>query len=140
MKPLRFGVVCLLLAASAGAQSFRSSITGSVSDPTGATIPNAKVVATEIKTGVSRETATNSSGEYLVADLVPGSYMVTITAAGFKELRSEEIILTGNQVQRLDGHLQLGSASETVEVSAAAPTINTQDAQIAGLQTREELT
>lgn len=132
---------CLFLfIAAAWPQSFLSSITGTVFDATGATVPNAKVVASETRTGINHETVTNASGDYLVADLVPGRYSITITADGFKELRSGEIILTGNQVQRFDGRLDIGATSDTVEVAATAPTINTQDAQIAGLETREELT
>src|SRR5712664_4958783 len=119
-----------LWAAAAWPQSFLSSITGIVLDPTGAVISGARVVATETRTGVTHETVTNHSGDYLVADLVPGRYSVTIAAPGFKELRSGEIILTGNQVQRLDGRLDVGATSETVEVAASAPTINTEDSQI----------
>src|SRR3984893_5860785 len=120
-----------LSAAALWSQSFLSSITGIVVDPTGAVVSGAKVVATETRTVSTHETVSNNSGDYLVADLVPGRYSITITAPGFKELRSGEIILTGNQVQRFDGRLDIGATSETVEVAATAPTINTQDAQIA---------
>jgi hypothetical protein len=142
MQRLKIGVlacVCLFPAVMR-AQSFLSSITGTVLDQTGASIPNAKVVATETRTNVSRETTTSASGDYAVADLAPGRYAITIAAAGFKELKSGEILLTGNQVQRFDGRLEVGAASESVEVAATAPTINTEDAQIAGLESREELT
>lgn len=141
MQKFRLGLIILGLAtAMAWGQSFLGSITGSVLDATGASIPNAKVVATETRTNVTRDTVTNTSGDYVVADLLPGRYVVTITAAGFKELKSGEIILTGNQAPRFDGRLEVGTTSESVEVNATAPTINTQDAQIAGLETREELT
>lgn len=68
-----------------------------VLDPAGATIPKAKVVATETRTGVTHETVTNTTGDYLIADLLPGRYSVSITAAGFKELKSGEIILTATR-------------------------------------------
>src|SRR5205809_4231475 len=138
MRSIRSNVFFLFLCAAAlWSQSFLSSITGGVVDSSGAVITGAKVVATETRTGVTHETVTNHSGDYLVADLVPGRYSITITAPGFKELRSGEIILTGNQVQRFDGRLDVGATSETVEVSAAAPTVNTQDAQVAGIESRE---
>jgi carboxypeptidase family protein len=126
--------------AAVWAQSFLSSITGTVLDPTGAAITSAKVVATETRTGVTHETVTNASGDYLVADLVPGHYSVAITAAGFKEFKSGEIVLTGNKVQRFDGRLEVGATSESIEVAASAPTINTVDAQVARVESRDELT
>src|ERR1700682_5435234 len=141
MRNMKTCALCVCLSVAAlWSQSFLSSITGIVVDPTGAVISGAKVVATETRTGVAHETVSNNSGDYLVPDLVPGRYSITITAPGFKELRSGEIMLTGNQVQRFDGRLDVGATSETVEVAATAPTINTQDAQIAGVQSREELT
>jgi len=141
MQKFRLGFMILgLAAAMAWGQSFLGSITGSVLDATGASIPNAKVVATETRTNVARETVTTAAGDYVVADLKPGRYTITITAAGFKELKSEEIILEGNRIQRFDGRLEVGATSESVEVSGVAPTINTQDAQVAGLETRDELT
>jgi hypothetical protein len=141
MQKLRLGLLFLgLLAAMAWGQSFLGSISGTVEDATGATVPNAKVVATETRTNVTRETVTSNGGDYVLADLTPGRYTVTITAAGFKEIKSREIILTGNQIQRFDGRMEVGATSESVEVSAVAPTINTQDAQITGLETRDELT
>src|SRR3989440_5498310 len=140
MKISRTCALCVCLSVAAvWSQSFLSSITGIVVDSTGAVISGAKVVATETRTGVAHETVSNNSGDYLVADLVPGRYSITITSPGFKELRSGEIILTGNQVQRFDGRLDVGATSETVEVSAGAPTINTVDAQVAGIESREEL-
>src|SRR3982074_3134506 len=141
MRNIRTCALCVCLSAAAlWSQSFLSSITGTVVDPTGAVVSGAKVVATETRTGVAHESVSNNSGGYLVADLVPGRYSVTITSPGFKELRSGEIILTGNQVQRFDGRLDVGATSETVEVAASAPTVNTEDAQIAGVESREELT
>lgn len=131
--------LCLLLVAALCAQSFLSSITGTVLDPSGATIPNAAIVATETRTGIVHRTVSNGSGEYLVADLVPGHYTVTISAPGFKEVKSSDIILTGSQAARFDGRLQVGAASESVQVSAAAPTIDTVDGQVTGVQTRDEL-
>jgi len=109
----RLGFMILgLAAAMAWGQSFLGSITGSVLDATGASIPNAKVVATETRTNVARETVTTAAGDYVVADLKPGRYTITITAAGFKELKSEEIILEGNRIQRFDGRLEVVATSE----------------------------
>jgi hypothetical protein len=139
LKLLKF-VCCIgLLAVALFAQSFLSSITGTVADPTGGAIPNAAVVATETRTNVVRRTITNSTGEYLLADLPPGRYVVSISAGGFKEVKSAEIVVTGNQVRRFDGQMTIGATSETIQVAASAPTINTVDAQVAGVQSRDEL-
>ncbi|HKW98111.1 MAG TPA: carboxypeptidase regulatory-like domain-containing protein [Bryobacteraceae bacterium] len=141
MRTSKLAAICCLslLAAPAWTQSFLSSITGKVIDQLSAAIPNAKVVATEIRTGVARQTVSNTNGEYLVADLVPGHYIVAISAPGFKELKSSDIILTGNQAARFDGQLQIGASSESIQVSASAPTIDTIDGQVSGVQTRDEL-
>ena len=134
-------LVCLasLFVTAAWAQSFLGSVTGTVADATNAVVPHAKVVLTETRTNVQRNTITNEAGYYSFADLVPGRYTVVITAPGFKELRSGEILLTGQQVQRFDGNLQVGNATETVEVTAAPVTLNTETAEIAGLESRDEL-
>lgn len=139
MRRLR-SVCCLgFLALASFAQSFLSSITGTVMDSSGGIVSNAGVMATETGTGVVRRTTSNTSGQYLLADLPPGRYVVGITAPGFKAVKSGEIVLTGNQVQRFDGNLEIGRSTESVEVQASAPTIDTTDAQVTGVQTRAEL-
>jgi hypothetical protein len=76
--------VCLLTAA-VWAQSFLGTITGSVTDATGAVVQNAKVVLTEVNTSVQRTSSTNSTGNYKFADLTPGRYTVAISAPSFNE-------------------------------------------------------
>src|SRR3954469_983106 len=121
MRILKSLCCICVLAAALSAQSFLSSITGKVTDPSGGAIYNAGVVATETGTGIVRRTASNASGEYLLADLPPGRYVIAITAPGFKALKSGEVVLTRNQVHRLDGGLEVGAPTESVEVQAAAP-------------------
>ena len=113
---------CLLFlfATSAWAQSFLGSINGTVYDATGAGVPQAKVALTETTTGVQRSTSSNDGGAYLFADLVPGTYSLTIRAAGFKEVKSSDIILTAQQVARFDANLEIGESSQTVRVEGSA--------------------
>ena len=128
----------LVLTALLVGQSFLGSITGSVADATGAVVPSARVVATEISTAVPHETATNASGSYQFSDLPPGTYTISVVAAGFKELRSGEIVLTAQQVQRFDARLEIGSGAEKVDVEAVAPTLNAENAEVDGVLARKE--
>jgi hypothetical protein len=131
-------VCALFLAALVYGQSFLSSVTGSVADATGALVPNAKVIATEVSTSVQHETVTNASGSYLFSDLPPGAYIITVSAAGFKEVRSDEIALTAQQVQRFDARLEIGSGAERVDVVATAPTLNAENAEVDGILSSKE--
>jgi hypothetical protein len=131
---------CLcLLATATWAQSFLGSIYGTVLDPSGAVVPKANVVLTESGTGVQRHTTTNQAGEYVFADITPGRYSVMFSAPGFKELKSGEIVITGHQTSRFNARLEVGSITERVDVAATAPTLNAENAEIVGIQGRNEL-
>jgi hypothetical protein len=88
---LLLSALCLLVSAG-WAQSFRGAITGTIQDSSGSLVAKAKVVATETTTNVQRETATSSTGGYLFGDLPPGTYRVTVSMSGFKEVASGDII------------------------------------------------
>lgn len=128
-----------LLAACAFAQSFLSSIAGTVTDPTGAVVPGAKVSLAELATGIHRTAVSAADGRYLFADLRPGTYQVKISAAGFKEVRSSDILLTAQQNSRFDATLQVGESSQTIDVAATTPTLNTENAEIGDLRPRQDL-
>ncbi len=103
------------------AQSFRGSISGTVTDATGAVVPQAHVTLKSAGAGLSREATTNAEGVYALPDLPPGTYTLTVSAAGFKEARSSDIILTAQQNTRFDATLEVGAISESVQVRATAP-------------------
>lgn len=105
---------CLTLTAF----SQTAQMTGTVIDPTGAAMPAATVTATNTDTGVSRLATTNEAGNYLITTLFPGPYMVTATAAGFKQVRREGVTLAVEQVARLDFQMEIGETRETVRVEA----------------------
>src|SRR5258708_30176776 len=130
----------LLLFSSLGlAQSALGSIAVAVTDASDAAVVGAKVTVTGADTNVKRTESTGAEGSFTFANLEPGNYIVSVTATGFKELRSSIIALTGAQSTRSEAKLQIGAASQTVEVTATPPTMNTQNAEISSIQTGEEI-
>jgi hypothetical protein len=100
------------------------AIMGTVMDPSNAIIPGAKVTVTEKSTGVSRSATTNSSGQFNISSLPPGTYTVKIQARGFSQ-SIQSFTLLADQVRDLNVHLQVGSASQQVTVEASTVTVNT---------------
>lgn len=129
----------LALSGSLFAQSFLGSINGTVKDSTGAVVPETNVTLTEVTTGIRQTTKSNAAGDYYFPDLKPGTYMVAVSKGGFKEARSSDIILTANQTARFDAVLEVGSATQTIEVKALAPTMNTESGEISGVLSNNEL-
>lgn len=118
LSPL--GAFAFLAVFSLTASAQTAQLTGTVSDNSGAFVPGAKVTATNIATGVARSSVTNSSGNYLITALLPGSYQVTTEAPGFKQINQGPITFAVDQVARIDFSLQVGEAKESVSVSATA--------------------
>jgi hypothetical protein len=121
--------MCLCVPA-AMAQTINSSITGQVSDTSGAVISGAQVVAHNIETGVDSPTTTNQDGSYRILYLPIGRYTVTVTAAGFEKEVLPEFSLEINATANFNVKLRVGSASTTVNVSAGAPILDTSDPTI----------
>src|SRR6202030_3938490 len=103
---------------------------GTVTDPTGAAIANAKVSVTNNATGLTVAATTNSSGSYTVKEVPPGIYKVAVEAPGFKKLENNAVTANAGTISRLDVKLQLGKASETVEVTGEASAVNTEDSKL----------
>lgn len=129
MKCLRLtctlSVLLLCFALSAFGQAVNATLLGAVTDASGAVVPNAKVTNTEVNTGISRSAQTNDSGNYTFPDLPPGQYSVTVEAAGFKKETRRDIALAVNSTQRVDIQLQPGEVTETIEITGAAPALQT---------------
>ena len=121
------------------AQTTNATITGIVTDASGGAIPNATVTATNAGTGVGRSVTTNEAGSYTLTPLIPGTYTIKITTAGFKTEQQKDIILQTGAVLKLDARLEVGQVSESVEVTAAAPIMQTQEASVAGVVTTSQL-
>jgi hypothetical protein len=131
--------VCLALSGIAFAQSDNGTINGAVHDPSGATIPNAQVTVTNVASGSQRTVNTNEGGLYSVTNIPPGMYNVSVTASGFKKFDSTNNKLDPASTLEVNPTLQLGAASETVEVSAAATQLQTETASVQKLVTRQQI-
>src|SRR5260370_170342 len=127
-----FVIVWCLSAVAALAQT-SGSITGEVTDQSGAVAPNVAVTATNSKTNVARSTATNAAGIYSFPDLTPGIYEVKVAAAGFASIVKTNIELQVQQTARVDFSLSVGQAAQTVEVSASANSLDTETATVGTL-------
>src|SRR6202158_6028136 len=114
-------------------------ISGEVKDPSGAVAPGVKVRATNTETNVMRETLTNTSGIYNFPSLNPGTYSITVDAPGFQPMRSN-IELQVQQMARVDFTLTVGQASQTIEVSATATLLNTEDATVGTVIEQKRIT
>jgi hypothetical protein len=121
-------LVCLSLATSARAQGTGSSgtITGTVTDPAGAVVPNVQVSATEIDRGVVHNTQTDSSGVYRLEGLAPSTYEITASAQGFEKVIQKGVTVTVGGIQIADFHLVVATAQTTLEVTSELPTVETE--------------
>jgi hypothetical protein len=100
------------------AQVLYGSLTGNVTDQSGAAVAGAKVEALNMSTNVSKDTTTDERGVYLLSDLQPGVYRLTIEATSAKTVVQKDIRIDANTARRLDGQLQASGVSETLEVTA----------------------
>ncbi len=142
MKFLLFfavAVVLLSLPVATLAQD-TAQITGTVTDSTGAAIPNAQVQVTNMQQGIKRTAPTNGSGSYLFAALPIGTYDVTVTAQGFKKYQAKGMILRVGEKARVDVAMQVGAANVevTVEGSAIAQ-VETQQSDLGGALSGKEV-
>ncbi len=120
-------------------QATEGTIFGLLRDPSGAVVTTATVNVENVDTGVVRTTHPNETGEYVVSNLPLGSYRVSVEAAGFKRSLQPPVTLTVKARIRVDMTLEVGEATQSVEVSAAAALIKTDTPEVGGLVTREEL-
>src|SRR5271169_6216231 len=134
MKRLQFCLVVfavLALTFSAFAQVQFGQFTGSVIDPTGASIANAKIQVSNPAIDLNLFTTSNSSGNYTVKEVPPGAYKITVEAAGFKTVTNNGVTANAGVISHVDVKLQIGKASETVEVTGEASIVNTEDSKLA---------
>ncbi len=129
---LIFGLLFIPLA-SASAQTYTATLTGAVSDPNGAAVPNVKVIATNQGTKLEYTAQTSAAGVYTIPFLPVGAYVLTIEAQGFKKLVSNELKLEVNQTARVDLQLQIGAVGETVTISDVAPILQTENTTVGGV-------
>ena len=114
----------------AWSQEVTASITGTVTDPSGAAVTGAAVTATSQERGQSYTVVSNDSGLYRIAQLPVGTYSLKVEKSGFSSVSHPAFVLALNQVARVDVAMKLGQASETVEVTSAAPILETDVTQV----------
>src|SRR5271157_7691 len=112
------------------AQEVTASITGTITDPSGAAITGAKVTTTSQERGVTYTAITNDSGLYRISQLPVGTYVLKVEKSGFAVASYPPFVLTLNQVARIDIALKVGKTTETVEVTAAAPVLERETTQV----------
>jgi outer membrane receptor protein involved in Fe transport len=118
-------------ATPANAQAVYGSIIGTVTDPQGAAVPNAKVTVTNVRKGSSETATTNDQGNYSVTHLIPDVYDVSVTAQGFKTASTKGVSVSADNAAHVDLAVPLGSTSEAIEVTAEAPQLKTDRADVA---------
>jgi hypothetical protein len=122
-------VLCTLVP-RADAQAVYGGVAGTVTDPQGAAVSGAKVVVTDQAKGTTQEATTNESGNYSVTHLIPDSYTVRVEASGFKASETRDVPVGVDAIARVDMQVQLGSTSESVEVTSEAPQLKTDRADV----------
>src|ERR1700694_926802 len=116
-------IFTILSPAPARAQVAGASLSGTVTDTSGAAMAGAKVGIENVATGVSRDATTDSSGFYIASNLLPGTYAVTVTAPGFTTQVQKGITLTVGGQQTLNFSMRVGDVSESVGVVSEAPSV-----------------
>ena len=114
----------------AAAQATTARLVGTVKEPTGAVIPGASVVATNLDTGTRRDAITNDEGDFVIPNVPIGRYEVAAELAGFKRVVRSPVPLDVDQTARVDFELEVGNLTETVEVKASIPLVNSETSSI----------
>ena len=142
----RFGYVvlacfCLLMVTTqhAAAQVDEGSITGTVTDSTGAVVPNAAVTLVNTDVGLNLKNTTDSKGGYTFSPLRIGHYTVSVTAPGFEKTTQENVTVNVAQTLQVNVQLKLGAATETVEVTTTPPLLQTADASVGQVVTEKSV-
>ena len=111
-------------------QEFRATLQGTVSDPGRASLPGAAVTLHNNDTGIDRQSIANESGDYVFSFVVPGSYTLTVRAAGFKTSVRDNVKLSVNDNTRIDIDMEVGQVTETLEVNASSPTVQAESTSL----------
>ena len=142
LTPVLRIVLCLFLfalLAFAQAEIGGASLNGTVTDSSGAAVPNAKVTLTNSQTGLTRTTATNAAGLYNFPQLPVGSYDLSVEASGFKLSKRTGISLTIGAVATMDVSLEIGATQESVSVTAEVPVVETTRSQTSTTVTTKQV-
>jgi hypothetical protein len=132
-------ILLTLAPAALPAQTTFATITGTVTDSSGAVIRGAAVTATHIETAVATKTTTNDDGVYTVPQLREGPYLLSISAPGFREFLATDVLLVTRDVRRIDATLQAGGFEDAVKVTAGSAPIELETARVSDVRTAAQL-
>src|SRR5579863_10076579 len=116
-----------------------ATVVGTVTDPSGASVANAKITITNLSTNSSRTVNTGDSGQYAIPEVHPGKYDVKAEASGFKVAEQKGVVLNVNDRARLDFQMQLGGATQTVEVEADAVRVQSDSGEVSNVITGQQV-
>src|SRR5919108_667022 len=128
-----------LSAASAASQALFGTISGTVTDSSGAVVPGATVSVRNVETGVTKTVTSNEVGVYTATNLVPGQYLVEASLSGFKTAVVSAITLEVNANLKVDVALEVGAATELVNVAAVAPLLQTEQTNLGQTVTQQQI-
>jgi hypothetical protein len=132
--PISFAVIALLAVTgtwrTACGQALYGSVVGNVKDPTGAAVPDTAITLTNTVTHQSRETVTRSDGGYSFATVQPGSYTVKAVKVGFTEFEQTQVLVTADNIMRVDATLSLGVVNQAVMVQSLGAALQTDSAEL----------
>lgn len=121
-------IIFLGLSFPAAAQEYRATITGTITDPSGAPVPGAKIQITDVQRDLTYNTVSNSVGSYTSIPLLPGDYSIAVEANGFKKYVRSNILLNVSQQAAVNVTLEVGAVTQTINVTSRAPLLDTQTA------------
>jgi hypothetical protein len=125
-----FLAAALVIPHAAMAQQVTATITGNITDASGAAVAGAKVTATDKDRGTDYPATTNAEGYYRIPEIPASTYTIKAEAPGFQAQTHTDVTLQLNQIAKLDFHLQVGNVSTSVEVTAEAPVLQTESTQL----------
>src|SRR5437588_4282235 len=128
-------LLVMVLGISFQASAQEATIVGTVTDPSGSVIANAKITAKNVETGLAHTITTNEAGQYVLPDLHIGHYDVKVEATGFKAAEKKGIVLQVGDRARVDFQMQVGGATETVTVEAAPIRVQTDTGEVSNVIT-----
>jgi hypothetical protein len=132
-------LVCMSATPNAHAQAVYGTITGSVTDPQGSGVAGAKVAVTNVTKGTVEEATTNESGIYTVTHLIPDTYKIRVEAAGFKSYEIASVRVDVDTTVRADAQLQVGSVTQSVEVTGEIPQLQTEKTDVATIFSTQQV-
>jgi len=139
MKFSTVALVALVVPLASFAQEFRGAISGTVTDPTGATIGGAKLTVTDTHTGVATSVVSGSNGQYTALFLLSGDYEITAAMPGFKDAIRRGVHIGAGDHPTIDIRLDVGDAAQSVEVTEEAPLVNNENASLGQTITTKEV-